>query len=39
VSRENDLLEWEEQSPPATTPSEFETILGTMPKREIADSA
>ncbi len=33
VSRDNDLLEWEEQSPPVIPPSEFETILGPTPKR------
>ncbi len=31
VSRDNDLLEWEEQVPPVITPSEFEMILGPIP--------
>ena len=30
VSRDNDLLEWEAQVPPVITPSEFETILGSL---------
>ena len=28
VSRDKDLLEWDEQAPPVITPSEFETLLG-----------
>ena len=31
VSRDKDLLEWEEQAPPVITPSEFETLLGRVP--------
>lgn len=32
VSRDKDLLEWEEQEPPVITPLEFETILGPIPQ-------
>ncbi len=32
VSRDKDLLEWDKQAPPVITPSEFETILGPIPK-------
>ncbi len=32
VSRDKDLLEWEEQTPPVITPSEFEKTLRPLPR-------
>lgn len=33
VSRDKDLLEWEEQTPPVITPPDFERILGPLPQQ------
>lgn len=37
VTGDKDLLEWDEQEPPAVEPSEFETMLGPGPHPWFAD--